>query len=188
MSRCCCPAIPLTWFGLIYSSTFPANEQGRWAALPGQAAFAEISPSASSSRWCWGRIWWKVKQHFLGWTWLEGCRAMAVPAALSGVLCWAKYRGPESLPLVGIFIQMATTVGRRTLIIHLCPVNFNRGKQTVLQISSPGFGPLLYLAGNMGRCWRNRFCSNLSTPKLHKCSICCARLLNMSIFNSSNVP
>lgn len=172
MSRCCCPAIPLTWFGFIYGSTFPANEQGRWAALPGQAAFAEVFPSASSPCWCWGRIWWKVKLDFLGWMWLVSCRAVAVPAALS----WAKYQGPES------------TVGRRTLIIHLCTLNFNRGKQTVLQISSSGFEPLLYLAGNMGRCWRTRFCSNLSTPKLHKCSIHCARLLNMSIFNSSTVP
>lgn len=125
---------------------------------------------------------------FFGWMWLVSCRAMAVPAALSRALCWAECKGPESLPLVGVFILMATTVGRRTLIIHLCTLNFNRGKQTVLQISSPGFEPLLYLAGNMGRCWRTRFCSNLSTPKLHKCSICCARLLNMSIFNSSNVP
>lgn len=65
------------------------------------------------------------------------CRALAVPAALSRALCWAKCKGPESLPLVGIFIPMATTVGRRTLIIHLCTLNFNRGKQTVLQISSP---------------------------------------------------
>lgn len=65
------------------------------------------------------------------------CRALAEPAALSRALCWAKCKGPESLPLVGIFIPMATTVGRKTLIIHLCTLNFNRGKQTVLEISSP---------------------------------------------------
>ena len=104
-------------------------------------------------------------------------------AAASRFLCWAKRRDPESLSWVGIFIQMVTTVGRRTLIIHRCPVNSDRGKRTVLQIGSLGFAPLLYLAGNMGRCWRNRFCSNPSTPKLHKCSIYCARLLNTSKFN-----
>lgn len=140
-----------------------------------------------SSRRCWGRIRRKVEQHFSGWTWCAGWRDGAAPAArrvaMSRFLCWAKCTDPESLLLVGIFIQMITTVGRRTLIIHHCPVNSNRGKQTVLQIGSPGFAPLLYLAGNMGRCWRNRFCSNLSTPKLHKCSIYCARLLNMSKFN-----
>lgn len=98
--------------------------------------------------------------------------------------CYAEQdRDPGSVSWVGIFIQTITTVGRRTSIIHHCLVNSNRGKQAVLQIGSPGFAPLLYLAENMGRCWRNSFHSDPSSPKLHKCSIYCARLLNTSKFN-----
>lgn len=125
-----------------------------------------------------------MEQRFSGWTGRRGWGDTAVPAAgraaASAFLCRVKRGEPESPPSVGICIQM--WAGELQLFIR-CPVNSNRGKQAVLQTGSPGFAPLLYLAGNMGRCWRNRFCSNPSTPKLHKCSIYCARLLNMSKFN-----
>lgn len=99
-----------------------------------------------------------MEQHFFGVDLSEGlkrrgsARGAAQRLATKRFLCRAKRRDPAPLPLVGIFIQTVATVGRRTLIIHRCPVNASTGKQTVLQIGSPEFAPLLYLAGNMGRC------------------------------------
>lgn len=117
---------------------------------------------------------------FSGRTGLQSLRHSRRPPA---DLCAEQNTGPWVPSMGGNIYSNSSNVGRRTLIIHRCPVNSSRGKQTVLQIGSLGFAPLLYLAGNRGRCWRSRFCSNPSTPKLHKCSIYCARLLNMSKFN-----